>query len=570
MANRLAVRFTEPSAAQSRHAAAAQLSLTGSFPVPLEKFTIYRVPSVAPMASPAAANRIARAAADRADVDRVAPVYALGPHRAVVTDRLIVGIRDERALAGLADLGLTVVERFPGGVLLRAAPGADPQGLLSRAGAVPGVTFAEPDLVVIGRSPDQGTGIAASAAERPALGIGYAATLTGLVAARQRLTGSPAVAIAVLDDGIDSNHPDLRRALAGTFDATTGATAVPGDTWNEHGTACAGLAAGAGQVEGFGHGCSLLAVRIARSDAPHSPWVTASSYLRRGIDWAASRAAVLSLSWGGTVVSSAVADAIARARATGRGGLGCVIVAAAGNSPGPVDFPASLPEVLAVSGSNGRDQFKTPVSSDGETWWGSASGSEVDLAAPAVQIRTTGLRGAAGDTADDYLPAFNGTSAATPMVAGTAALLISALRNATEDHVRALLLASTDKIGGQPYVGGRNDLFGAGRLNVDRAVRAALGMLPPTPQQGGNPMTSANDVPPGEVRLPLRGAKHTSSGTEVPPELQVHLGGSAAPRPAATAGRTADRSASVAGKAAPTARKATVAKTARPRAEPQY
>jgi len=116
---------------------------------------------------------------------------------------------------------------------------------------------------------------------------------------------------------------------------------------------------------------------------------------------------------------------------------------AAGNASGPVDFPGNLNNVFTVSASNEYDEFKTKTSRDGEYWWGSNFGPEVDLSAPGVHNLTTDISGAGGYTEDDYTD-FNGTSSATPIVAGAAGLLLSANNDLTELQVRDRLKQVAD------------------------------------------------------------------------------------------------------------------------------
>lgn len=110
---------------------------------------------------------------------------------------------------------------------------------------------------------------------------------------------------------------------------------------------------------GIGGGCSLIPVRIAFSENPNANWTWVEANVVRGIDWAWKNGAdVLSNSWVGGAPSNAIMNALERARRSGRGGRGCVIVIAAGNDSGPVAFPANLPNVLAISASNEFDQPK--------------------------------------------------------------------------------------------------------------------------------------------------------------------------------------------------------------------
>jgi subtilisin family serine protease len=181
---------------------------------------------------------------------------------------------------------------------------------------------------------------------------------------------------------------------------------------------------------------------------------------------------VISNSWGQQLPTNAVTWAIDKARTRGRGGKGCVIVVAAGNSGGRVLFPASLPDVLTVSASNEYDEAKTATSADGETFWASCNGPEIDVAAPGVHNLTTDITGPGGYAPGNYAPAFNGTSSATPLVAGACALLLSKRPNLSEAQVRQVIVATADKVGQFPYANGRNDYMGNGRLNLLAAINA--------------------------------------------------------------------------------------------------
>src|SRR5205823_10008049 len=119
----------------------------------------------------------------------------------------------------------------------------------------------------------------------------------------------------------------------------------------------------------------------------------------------------------------AISRAFGRARTLGRGGKGTVVCIAAGNEQVPIDFPGDLPGYVTVGASNPKDERKTKTSSDGENWWGSNSGPALWLLAPGVFIHTTDITGKAGYDPGDYVSDFNGTSSATPHVAGAAALM---------------------------------------------------------------------------------------------------------------------------------------------------
>ena len=128
------------------------------------------------------------------------------------------------------------------------------------------------------------------------------------------------------------------------------------------------------------------------------------------------------------------------------------------------------------------DEPKTKTSHDGERWWGSNFGKEVTIAAPGVHNYTTDITGPGGyntGTKDpNYIPDFNGTSSATPIVAGAVGLVLSANPKLTEAQVRKILIDTADKVGGVTYDAKtkRNDRMGHGRLNVQAAVERALAL----------------------------------------------------------------------------------------------
>jgi subtilisin family serine protease len=167
-----------------------------------------------------------------------------------------------------------------------------------------------------------------------------------------------------------------------------------------------------------------------------------------------------------------ITRAFERARTKGRGGLGCVLVAAVGNDQGPVNFPARLPLVLGVGASNPWDEIKTLTSRDGESWWGSNHGPGLDLLAPGVRIPTTDLHGRRGYGAADFVTDFNGTSAATPHVAAAAALLLAVNPRLTAARIRDIIIGTADPL--RTASGRRSQRAGARRLNAYAALRAAM------------------------------------------------------------------------------------------------
>jgi hypothetical protein len=283
--------------------------------------------------------------------------------------------------------------------------------------------------------------------------------------------GRRQVRVAVLDEGVDTLHPDLEAVVAREKDFVDGNPHARPDGDDAHGTACAGIVASQSrQTPGLAWGCSLVAARIAKDDGD-GYWIFDDFATADAIDWCWDTCGsdVLSNSWGGGPPVDVITSAFQRARTQGRDGLGAVVVIAAGNEQGPISYPATLPDVVTVGASNEWDERKTKGSQDGEDWWGSNSGAALDLLAPGVHIRTTDIRGSRGYAGGRFVDDFNGTSSATPHVAATAALMLSVNPELSEQRVREILNETADPL----RSGGWNATEGHGRLNAYRAVRQA-------------------------------------------------------------------------------------------------
>jgi subtilisin family serine protease len=288
--------------------------------------------------------------------------------------------------------------------------------------------------------------------------------------------GSPSISIAVIDEGNDMSHEDLAYKLPG-YDAYSGDDNPTPQAADAHGTACAGVAAAKANNGRGGAGvaprCTVLPVRIARGIGGGF-WDTTSAKVADGIRKAVDRGAdVLSNSYG-VGPSTAVTNAFQYARTNGRGGRGCPSAAATGNGDvRGVIYPArlspSIPGFLAVGASNEWDQRKSKTSLDGENWWGSNFGPEVDVVAPGVHVYTTDITGGAGYGGGNYVPNFNGTSSATPHVAGVMALILSVDPDLRSWEVEDIIKLTARELG----AAGRDEQFGFGRIDARRALEAA-------------------------------------------------------------------------------------------------
>lgn len=287
--------------------------------------------------------------------------------------------------------------------------------------------------------------------------------------------GSQDITIAIVDEGVDYTHEDLNTGnkLVRGYSAINKKYDPSPNPSDAHGTCCAGIAAAASDngvgICGVAPDCKLMGIKIAYGViiSGISYWDTTDSIIADGITKAVQLGAdVLSNSWGGGPNSTTITEAINYAKKYGRSGKGCVVCFASGNDNSDVIYPGTLSNVITVAAVNEYGERKSPTSKDGEDW-GSNYGPEVDVAAPGVHICTTDIMNSNGYAAGNYFSTFNGTSSATPHVAGLAALILSVNPELTATDVEYIIKNSTDDIGSSGY-----DYYtGYGRINAYKALR---------------------------------------------------------------------------------------------------
>jgi subtilisin family serine protease len=293
-------------------------------------------------------------------------------------------------------------------------------------------------------------------------------------------TGSNVI-VAVLDQGIELNHPDLAAHIySQSYDTENGIS--PSVVRGNHGTACAGIV---GAISNNNEGIAGVApnsILISISNNLGTPTTLMKQQLAAGINWAWQHGAdAISNSWAhNSLAGNYITDAINNATSEGRNGLGCVLAFCTQNQNSSVVYPATLPNVIAVGAI-------TPTGSRASF---SNYGNELDVVAPGVFIPTTDRQGDNGynyssrGTSDysnrDYTQWFEGTSAATPHIAGVAALVLSVNPNLTGQQVRNIIKSTAQKVGGYNYQtdpdhpnGTWNNEMGYGLVNAYAAVQAA-------------------------------------------------------------------------------------------------
>jgi len=295
----------------------------------------------------------------------------------------------------------------------------------------------------------------------------------GAGAVHSQTTGR-GVRVAVLDTGIDLDHPDLRVAGNVTFVPDT----TSGDDDNGHGTMVAGIIAaldnGVGVV-GVAPDVELYSVKVLNSNG-----AGLMSVIIAGLEWAIeNNMQVINISFGGILnFPQAARDAFDIAYQQGT-----VIVAGAGNSAEQgVYAPARYDSVIAV-GATDQSDARASFSSVGST---------LELMAPGVGIQSTARGGSYGSG--------SGTSFSTPHVSGAAALLIASGITGNNE-IRRLLQVSAKDLG----TAGRDNYYGFGLVNVAAVLKADrnLDFIPPTTQIKLSGTPGSNGWYRSEVKVEL-------------------------------------------------------------------
>ena len=355
--------------------------------------------------------------------------------------------------------------------------------------------------------------------------------------------GERSVVVAIMDDSVDTNHVDFSgpdKIIAPRDFQGRDFEPLPELPSDNHGTSCAGVAVAEenGQgVVGVAPGCALMPIRMTGFLDDDS--------IEDMFEWAMNNgASIMSCSWGPAAInfplSTRQKTLFRRIATEGRNGKGCVIVFASGNANRPIndivdekgwpnnaidgstfwlDGYASNEHIIAVSACSslgtksaysnwGAEISVCAPSNNGHPGIGSTiTYPRITEAILGRGVVTTDRVGPSGYSTSDYTFDFGGTSSACPVVAGVAALILSANPELTAQEVREIMEMTADKIIDDridPQLGtafgtydenGHSKWFGFGRVNAAKAVAEAVRRLGGTEEQDELRLTSSPNVP---------------------------------------------------------------------------
>jgi thermitase len=382
-----------------------------------------------------------------------------------VSGQIIVKFRDSGAALGLLrqnGLGDGAGIGSTGAHLIKVPAGKESQ-LIESLSRNPAVEYAEPDQLVTAAVDEPDPDYFPRQYALHNEGQSFTSTKNALTVAAGKpdadvdaveawdVTTGDGIKVAVLDTGVATDNDDIAANVVLHANFSTAAT---GEDNYGHGTHVAGIIAATKDTEGVSGvcpDCSILDGKVLNDDGSGS-----TSAIANGINWAvANGAKVINMSLGQRVSSRALEAAVNNAW-----NKGVVIVAAAGNAgtQAPI-YPGAYPNVIAVAATDNNDA-KASFSTYGK--W-------VDVAAPGVNVYSTFPKhpfalGTQNGREMGY-DIISGTSMASPVVAGVAALVWSTPAGTANTAVRAKVESSADD-----KVPGTGTYWAHGRVNACKAV----------------------------------------------------------------------------------------------------
>jgi len=409
-----------------------------------------------------------------------------------LTGAVVLETEDPEGLASLP--GVASVRPLRGGALHRvvAAPGVDEIVLSRTLRARPEIAWAHPDLILpleLHTLPDDPLVDEQWHLENTGQWDGTPGADIDAEWAWSRATGAGGL-VAVLDSGVDTEHPDLDVINGTDFIADDDdSNPEPDDGAGPHGTAAAGLAAALGDngvgVTGVAQHAQVYGIRFI-SDLGSSE---TSEFYDAFVEATDAGAWVISNSWGYQGCNAYSLPAVMRnglryAEENGRGGLGAAVVFSAGNDGCDTSEDGILKyhSVIGVAASDDDD--------DRESY--SNWGDVVDISAPSGGVLTTDISGESGygsfEDDEDYTGSFSGTSAAAPVVSGVLLLMFEANPRLTAEQAREALCLTAQPIdveNGEYDDDGWSPYYGCGRVDAGAAVAAVANTAPDAPEALG-------------------------------------------------------------------------------------
>lgn len=272
------------------------------------------------------------------------------------------------------------------------------------------------------------------------------------------------VTIAIVDTGIDVEHPDFEGRIANTVDYT----GEGADDNNGHGTHVASIAAGSGaasdgKYRGVAPEATILAAKVLRGDGRGR-----QSDVMAGIEWAVQQGAqVINLSLGGPPVPCDGTDALSELvdAAVAAGAVVCVAAGNSGPTQSTIGSPGCARRVITVGATVSAPSREYDEVANFSSRGPTADGRrKPDVVLPGVGIIAARAGGTSlGDVIDEHYTALQGTSMATPHATGVAALLLSANPDLSPEQVKRRMVAGarTMHLDGNAQGAGRGDAYNA-------------------------------------------------------------------------------------------------------------
>jgi subtilisin family serine protease len=365
------------------------------------------------------------------------------------------------------DPALAALPTVPNELLVQTFPGADPDGLAAlydRAGVQVAQTIPEIELTVLRAEPEELESAARQLAssgllenlqrnyvyeaslvpDDPQYGLQVHLPQIGAPEAWEQTIGSEDMLIALVDTGVQADHPDLADRIAGGWNVYDDNSDF-GDAMG-HGTAVAGVIAAVADnelgVAGVTWNNPILAIRAADKEG-----TSTSRHLAAGILYAVGQGArIINISF-----APLQSNSIVKSAAVNAANRGSLVVMSAGNSGRT--YPAiGYDQSLFVGAITATDQLASF----------SDEGPFVDLVAPGSAIRSTALNGG--------YRLSSGTSFSAPIVTGVAALAWSVNPDLSPSLIRGILASTAKDLGIQ----GEDDSYGHGAVQASEAIEAAI------------------------------------------------------------------------------------------------